>query len=356
MCLTPSTIYLDDKAPVQVACRKCRLCIDNRTTDLVGRCIAEAKVAKASFALTLTYGGGDTPESVIPVMAHVQKLLKLLRRRGFECRSLQSAEYGSEKGRVHWHQVLFFTGAVPDMPALDTECQHWHYVDDNGVRKKWWPHGFVFCQRVNFKTIRYAVKYTLKDQADDAKASVYSWSKKPPLGYWHFIDLAERYAEQGISPQSPEYSFRDVRDKNGKIRVFWLSGKMRELFNEHFKEAYFRFHGTPYPFSEYLDAEDDRIIRRDYLVPDWKWRKIVAEREGIVAVRQAAREKADQNGVVSTRLVDYVAYENGVTVARYPDGSVFIVTEDQEWRVTNPETLERAITDQSRQQKHPLPY
>ena len=81
--------------------------------DWQGRCIAEAATAKAAFAVTLTYGRDAMGEklherAVVMTYSDVQRYLKLLRRHRYTVRYFCAGEFGSEKGRVHWHIILFF--------------------------------------------------------------------------------------------------------------------------------------------------------------------------------------------------------------------------------------------------------
>ncbi len=60
MCIAP--IKLDDGT--EVGCRECWQCRKRRVNDYVGRCIAESKFAKKTYAVTLTYGGDEGVNAV----------------------------------------------------------------------------------------------------------------------------------------------------------------------------------------------------------------------------------------------------------------------------------------------------
>ena len=77
MCITPNK--LDDGT--EVACRKCKLCNRNRVNDLVGRCIAESRYSKKTYAVTLTYANDAGVNAVTLVFKDVQDFLKRLRKR-----------------------------------------------------------------------------------------------------------------------------------------------------------------------------------------------------------------------------------------------------------------------------------
>jgi hypothetical protein len=248
MCLNPSKI-----ADVGfVACRECWQCRERKVDDWVGRNIAESKTAKEAVKIELTYGYDRTYGSIAHIRAavltysDVQKMLKNLRISGFPCRYFVVGEYGSLKGRAHWHILIYWLDKVPEYKML-TEKYSW----------RWWPHGFAYFKPMGQHSVRYACKYILKDPEDPAKQS---WgpqpSKLPPLGDAYFRRLAHRYVEAGLAPQNYFYSFDDVRrvphgtkaktakglrDSAQPIQ-FRMSGKTAENFARYFCEEWERVH------------------------------------------------------------------------------------------------------------------
>lgn len=202
MCLAPHKI-----ADVGfVACRECWQCRERKVDDWVGRNIAESKTAKAAHVVTLTYGedrkvgGIDHLRATVLTYSDVQKFLKLLRFHGFPVRYFVVGEYGSLKGRAHWHIVLYWQDKVPQVELRQN------------VMFEHWPHGLTYWDKLSPEAIRYACKYLLKDPEDPAKQGFGPMpSKKPPLGDAYFRKLAQNYVEQGIAPQDLFYSFPEVR-------------------------------------------------------------------------------------------------------------------------------------------------
>lgn len=266
MCLNPVKI-----ADVGfVACRECWQCRETKVDDWVGRNIAESKTAKAAHVVTLTYGQdrktGDIDHIRAAVLTYsdVQKYLKYLRVDGFPVRYFVVGEYGSTKGRAHWHIILYWQGSVPE-----------HKLRENFMEKHW-PHGWSYWDKCTPEAVRYACKYLLKDPADD---TLQGWgpmpSKKPPLGHDFFRELAEQYVEQGLSPQHLFYSFPDVRRIPHALRSptakqfreaaqpvrFRMSGKTAENFLSHFIARWHEVYADDPPRSEpiwsYLDKRLD---------------------------------------------------------------------------------------------------
>ena len=251
-----------------VGCRKCWQCRRNRIDDWVGRCIAESHSATESLAVTLTYGGGDVPEAGVLCYSDFQRFMKRLRKAGFKVRYIVAGEYGSAKGRAHWHAILFFDGASPvvaDDPEkrAPEEIFFPRFPDDPAGRINWsyWPHGYAWIERPSYEAFSYVVKYVLKSEDMETSVGHLAMSKKPPLGDAYFRNLAERHVEQGLAIQGFEYGFRDVFKKNGERRKFLMQGKTRENYIEHYIRAWAERRGGNPPWSEAVDAYLDRQVK-----------------------------------------------------------------------------------------------
>lgn len=281
MCVSPNQLS-DGQL---VACRKCGQCRDNKIDDWVGRCIAESKTSVATTSLTLTYGRDETgsashTRSAILTYSDVQKYFKQLRNRGYPCRYLVVGELGSEKGRTHWHGIIFWKEAVPET-LYDYGRNSWHRaLRDNPVNvpilwdtrfnEPCWPHGFSHWEKVKSGhekgSIRYACKYIGKDVGSDSAAqSKHAMSKNPPLGAEYFIQRAQKFVDEGISPQKPFYTFpMEARRQNGKIVQFRLAGKTGDIFCQSFIDKWAEQRGGHYPSSDYLMEYEDKITRSEW--------------------------------------------------------------------------------------------
>lgn len=284
MCLAPKTVRYVPGDPgnlqkVQVACGYCSLCRDNRVNDIIGRSIAEQSTATHTFAVTLTYSG-DTPESASLRYSDIQTFLKFLRKDGYTVRYMVAGEYGTKKGRAHWHIILFFYGKIPAIQM------------DRRVDWKYWRHGFVYFQNPDYKGFKYVMKYALKGDSKTGDIRAFGLSKKPPLGYQFFMQLASEYVEKGLAIHSPEYSFAGVLNSKGVPRKYWLRGRMREMFLERYCELWAAKYKQPPPYTDFLlEGHLDRIARKEMdldplriergvLVKDAEYeRKLLSERQ-----------------------------------------------------------------------------
>jgi len=254
MCINPSTIYLKNEKsgetePQEVECRVCWSCKVNRKNDWIGRCIAEQLVSDATFAVTLTHAG-DGVETKILDYSYVQKMLKRLRKAGFQVRYLCVGEHGARYGRTHWHIVLFFSGSAPDVEL------------NKRINWPFWPHGFCFFQTPDYGGFAYLMKYLLKEHDRD-ESRVYC-SKYPPLGYDYFTGvLVREYVALGVAPRSFHYSWPEVQTRSGRLIKFLMKRKTRRNFLEAFEKQWFDAYGKMPFFTENIEREIEKRAREE---------------------------------------------------------------------------------------------
>lgn len=266
MCNTPRTIFKRESGmfvPYVVACRKCWQCRGNRVWDWVGRAVAENECADRAFFVTLTYGNSLAYGEELADRARslhypdVQKWLKRIRKK-HRVRYVVTGEYGSKKGRAHWHALLFFKG---DLPDVRLNYKYWGNREFNV--DPFWSHGLTEWAEFEPAAARYVCKYMLKavDELDNQERHA-MLSKFPPLGHEYFMKRAERYVDQGLSPQDLVYSFPHVTygKRNPKAREYVLQGVSADNFLAHYVETWRARHGRDnWPYSQliedWLDAE-----------------------------------------------------------------------------------------------------
>lgn len=165
-------------------------------------------------------GSSDHLRASVLTYSDVQKWIRSIRKGGRKIRYFAVGEYGSEKGRAHWHVIVFNYGQKFDIP-LRTNYYSWKY----------WPHGFTYADSVDYKSLKYVLKYITKgDSEDGVKTHLMMMSKKPPIGAYWFQRLAGEYIEKGIVPRSPEYTIPNVLKADGKNKVFWMTDTIKQVF------------------------------------------------------------------------------------------------------------------------------
>lgn len=267
MCVSPGLLSTGELIP----CRKCWQCKETKIDDWVGRCIAESKTAKATNFVTLTYGmddnyeGVDAPRSAVLTYSDVQKFFKRLRKAGYPMRYFCVGEYGSLKGRSHWHIIVFWLRKVPKF-NLDVREHSPFWIYDGKAETKV-PIGWVKWETCSHPAIRYCCKYIVKALDDTSAQAMLRMSKKPPLGAEYFRLRAIQHVEQGLSPQDLFYSWPEVKNLEGKVIRFRLHAKSADLFIEHFVN-YWRMikHNDMWPTSQLVEDWLDKKTRDEIAI------------------------------------------------------------------------------------------
>lgn len=239
MCISPNHVWIE-RGPkweqVPVPCRACWRCRENRINDYVARCMAEAAYSETTCVINMTYAPRDDLADKMITPKHFQLFMKLLRRAGHKVRYLVAGEYGGEKGRAHFHAILFFQHLEPlhgvdgrrrinvgtlAEPLMVSPMQP-RYIDDypsfadqsyapfcreipqeRMVHIREWPHGHITVDwSMTEKSVRYVCKYLTKDDKNNAW---FSLSKKPALGARFFAAKAAKARELSVLPSSFDY-------------------------------------------------------------------------------------------------------------------------------------------------------
>ena len=318
MCIAPTK--LDDGT--EVGCRECWQCRKRRVNDYVGRCIAESKFSKKTYAVTLTYDADQGVNAVTLIYKDVQDFLKRLRKK-HKCRYIVTGEYGSAKGRSHWHIILFFKDSWPEVTS------------NKRVDWKYWKHGFSYFQEPDWKGFEYCLKYVLKDQTSRQSDSHLAMSKKPPLGHEFFQQLAKQYVEQALAPQTYFYKFGDVRDYKNREKGFMMQGKTRENFMETFVNEWEDKYSHE-PLSELVTDYYDDITEIEYTDEE------MYERLHYQPVKYVEPWIEGQGDGIFKDIHMVEATYDGIPIVYWEDKNktgLQILTENDEWHEKRPEVI-----------------
>lgn len=269
----------------EVACHKCWQCIRRKVDDWTGRCIAESETSVMTRSVTLTYGrdnrigSADHIKAACLTYSDVQKYVRSLRDQGYKVRYFVCGEYGSKKGRAHWHLILFFSGTKMPLRPMDRQ-----FNDDN------WEHGFSFWQKATPEAVAYVTKYIVKGASDDEKQYHQALSKAPPLGDEWFRQYAGKFVDQGLAPQDLFYSFEHVRDRDGRARVFVMSGVTAENFIGYFVDQWQARYKDHEPSSELVDKWYDLQARKG--TPEAAKAVLAGEKVGLYKLRDSVTVEA----------------------------------------------------------------
>lgn len=238
-------------------------CRRNIVNDWAGKNIAEGRTSDWSLSCTFTYrdetlGRDETMRAVRLHYRDYEAMIKYMRvdRKDdplFSVRHFSCGEYGSKKGRAHFHGILHGKGRPPE----HEEGKNFHF--------KYWPWGFSWMEPCDqLSSARYVAKYLLKPSKDEAARSILRMSRHPPLGAEYFARLAGEYVNQGLAPQTARYSFPEIRrsfKKKGVIVSEPIEFTLRRQSLDLYCAAWLHLWGERYPGREIPESE----VIQDYL-------------------------------------------------------------------------------------------
>lgn len=259
MCISPSFVWVlrgPSYEKQTTNCRHCWQCRADRVNDYVGRALAEASTSDWTVCLTLTYAPRDDLADKILTPTHVQDFIRALRDlRHYSLRYMVIGEYGSMKGRAHFHCLLFGTGPRP--VSLDGHL--WPSKTNFDLYQ--WPHGHVFADwDMDEKAIRYVCKYLLKNS--DRSKYWFSISKKPPLGEAFFVRKSDFAIKHQVLPSTFAYH----PPSGDKGRRYNMSGATRRDYLLRLSDGLF------WTRKEILARSAEPV--QDAFISAWKWRDI----------------------------------------------------------------------------------
>lgn len=262
MCVKPNRVY-PEKGPnfskIEVPCGKCWACRQNKANEISAKCLMELAECEWSAFLTLTYDDKRTPDKMAikkVKIAHFQNFIRQVKKsKGTEnVKYVASGEYGSRRGRAHFHCILMGSGKPPDMPPPYEEKQN----------MKTWPYGFVFREHVHHKNVEYVAKYiTAKDHPkriqegnSEYRHEWVNYSKYPPLGINYVLKLADQYAAAKLHPRT----FRVNPPGANEKRKYQISGASQHYFLQRLYEKWPE--GREYPNkTEWMKNAYRRLIK-----------------------------------------------------------------------------------------------
>lgn len=248
MCVSP--VMIDGVGPVW--CRKCWKCLEDRLDGYVGRAMAEMETARKTAFVTLTYGTSHKHSQFL-VYSDVQNMMKRLNKAGHKARYIVAGEYGSLRGRAHWHAILYFNSDI-ELPELEEASKKEKEL--HRVKWRYWPHGHTTWQHAGKRGARYLLKYSMKQTGQDIAQSHFALSKKPIIGQSYLYQLAWEYGSSGWLPLKPQYEV--------KQRPYYLNKSSRDLFLKVANYASWSTRGKP---ILYLPDWADNIIQSK--LKDW---------------------------------------------------------------------------------------
>lgn len=153
------------KIPFNLPCGRCIGCRLERARQWGLRCLHEAKLARSSCFLTLTYNDDYLPDGNTLMKRDLQLFCKklhnrLLRKRGFGIRYFAAGEYGDANLRPHYH-LLIFGYDFPDK-RFHAKNKRGEDIFTSMELRDLWFQGFNTIGPVTMDSAVYCAKYALK--------------------------------------------------------------------------------------------------------------------------------------------------------------------------------------------------
>lgn len=167
-CISP--VYVR-KVMTHVPCGKCAFCIKKAIDAWCLRLSHEMEISSSAFFITLTYDNEHIPPGEELCKRDLQLFIKRLRKVNSGIRYFAIGEYGTEKGRPHYHAVIF--------NLIDLSLVNSAWCDINGN-----SFGHVVGDRATMGRIRYMVEYMALPTQDNGKEKAFRiMSRRPGIGF-----------------------------------------------------------------------------------------------------------------------------------------------------------------------------
>lgn len=162
----------------KLPCGGCEGCLLERSRQWAVRCMHEAQLWEKNCFITLTYE--DPPPWNSLVHSDFQKFMKRLRKRfkgdkeivddrtgksTSPIRFYMAGEYGSARGRPHYHACIF-NFAFEDLKFLRRTNSGSDLYRSTQLESLW-PHGYSSVGDVTFESAAYVARYVMKKQNQD---------------------------------------------------------------------------------------------------------------------------------------------------------------------------------------------
>ncbi len=171
-------------------------CLITRSQEWTGRILMEARMHSESAFVTLTYTDDHLPEGGHLSVHHLQQFLKDLRKKIYprKIRHLSVGEYGTLKGRPHYHAVIFGIGSEELIHILPTVWQKGS-VEPNRFK----PFGDLTEKNARY-IARYCTKKTHSTKLNGRPKEFQTQSRNPAIGDSYIKEVAQVWKGSGLVP------------------------------------------------------------------------------------------------------------------------------------------------------------
>lgn len=149
-------------------CNQCIGCMNRRTSDWGVRCWHESQFWDCGSFVTLTYATEFLPAKRSLVKSDLQKFFKRLRmdlernHNGAKIRYFACGEYGEEKGRPHYHALIFGWDFPDRVPTKNNPWASEELFESAQLSEIWGMGKCTLGVTIGGQSANYVAKYALK--------------------------------------------------------------------------------------------------------------------------------------------------------------------------------------------------
>lgn len=202
---------------IHVRCGMCLGCKADHARDWAIRCYHEAAMHEDSCFVTFTYDPAHLPPSGTLNKHDLQLFFKRFRKQGHKIRYFAAGEYGTKKGRPHYHAILFGYRGIPTELARVSDKGHPQWRDRNITKA--WHYGEATWGAFHETAASYVASYT----ADKLK----SFAKDEPDPETGLRPYEVMGRDGVIYNLQPEFQLQSLKPAIG---LRWLEKYWRDVF------------------------------------------------------------------------------------------------------------------------------
>lgn len=265
-----------DTQTIWLACGQCIGCKIERSRQWAVRIMHETQLHDENSFITLTYNDEHIPADQSLNYSHYQKFMRSLRKKTKKkLRFYMCGEYGEEKGRPHYHAVIFGH-------AFREDRYYWkktnggHVLYRSKTLEQLWKYGDSNIGDVTFESAQYVAGYVTKKLNGDGENK-----------YYKIFDV-----ETGeIIPQFKEFSRMSLKPGIGRpwLQLYWdevKEGKVIVNGKEATAPKYYRKY-----FKQTNYYQDINEALQEAIKPEDQTYERLADREQVTMARHSTKKR-----------------------------------------------------------------
>jgi len=255
--------------PIALPCGQCIGCRLDKARSWAMRLHLEGFDHKESCFLTLTYDEENVPYGETLVTEDLRRFIKRLRNHFSPARIRYYAvgEYGDDKGRPHYHAILFGADFHDRVVWRDRGD---YSIDTSRRLTSIWKHGLATVQSNSIEAAAYVSRYAVKKITGD-KAKQHYEALDPETGeiLQRLPEFARMSRNPGIGSKWLEKYHGDLYPKgyvtDGKANKYSPPEYFNKLFKKWYPEAFekLRDERREEVFEKYKNFNQDRADARE---------------------------------------------------------------------------------------------